>query len=105
MPSFVQTGGARLGWFNMTWPFARLSADREEIRLLCAGERNYVFPRQSIQRLSRHRGFFSVGLRIEHTVPAAPEFVVFWASLFLWTSGYRKLKARLRYLGYQVYDA
>jgi hypothetical protein len=100
---YSQTGGARLDGFNATWPFATLSATQEALQLSCLG-RDYAFPRQSIRGLRRHRGIFSVGLRIEHSVASLPPFVVFWASVFFWTSGFRKLKAQLESLGYEVQD-
>ena len=37
-----------------------------------------TFPKASITRLSKHSGFFSTGLRIEHSAPRAPQFIVFW---------------------------
>jgi len=45
---------------------------------------------------------FSVGLRIEHAEQLVPRFVVFWASLFFWTSGFPNLKERLEGLGYEI---
>ena len=96
-----QTGGARLGHFNASYPFATLSADSQMLRLTCLG-RDYVFPRSSIQRLSRHRGLFSVGLRVEHTEPSYPQFIVFWASVFFWTSGFQRLRTQLESLGYAI---
>jgi len=101
--TFSQTGGARLGMFNASWPFATLSATPDALRLSCLG-RDYSFPKGSIRSLSRHRGIFSTGLRIEHSDSSFPEFVVFWASLFFWTSGFRKLKAQLESLGYEIRD-
>ncbi len=99
--TYAQTGGARLDSLNASWPFAELSADSESLRLSCLG-REYVFPRDAIRRLSRHRGIFSVGLRIEHREPSAPEFIVFWASVFFWTAGFGKLKEQLEKLGYEI---
>ena len=96
MSSFKQTGGARLDSFNAT-----LSGNPEALRLACLG-REYHFPRNSIRRLRRHRGIFSVGLCIEHTQDSLPQFVVFWASLFFWTSGFQKLKTQLESAGYKV---
>lgn len=101
--TFTQTGGARLGMFNATYPFATLSATPELLRLSCLG-RDYSFPKGSIRRLSRHRGCFSTGLRIEHADSSFPEFVVFWASLFFWTSGFQKLRTQLEGLGYEIRD-
>ena len=99
--TYAQTGGARLDSFNASWPFAKLSASSECLRLLCLG-REYAFPRSSIRKLSRHRGIFSVGLRIEHREQSAPGFIVFWASIFFWTAGFRKLKEQLEKLGYEI---
>ncbi len=99
--AFSQVGGARLGFFNATWPFATLAADKEGLCLYCFSKK-YVFPKNQIRRLSRHRGIFSVGLRIEHSESSMPHFVVFWASIFFWTSGFQKLKTELEYLGYEI---
>ena len=96
-----QTGGARLDYFNASYPFATLSADSQTLRLRCLG-RDYVFPKSSIRRLSRHRGFFSVGLRVEHTEQSCPQFIVFWASVFFWTSGFQRLRTQLESLGYEI---
>jgi hypothetical protein len=76
MATFTQTGGARLNNFNASYPFATLSGDSEALHLSCLG-REYHFPRSTIRRLRRHRGLFSVGLRIEHTQDSLPEFIVF----------------------------
>ena len=101
MATFTQTGGARLDNFNASFPFATLSGDSEALHLSCVG-REYHFPRSSIRQLSRHRGLFSVGLRIEHTQDSPPEYIVFWASAFFWTSGFQKLRTQLQSLGYDV---
>ena len=101
MAKFIHTGGARLDHFNATFPFATLSCDSEALHLSC-GEREYHFPRTSIRRLHRHRGLFSVGLRIEHSEKSLPEFVVFWASAFFSTSEFRTLRTQLESLGYEI---
>ena len=101
MAIFTQTGGARLDNFNASFPFATLSADAEALHLSCLG-RKYHFPRSSIRQLRRHRGLFSVGLRIEHTQDSLPGFIVFWASVFFWTSGFQKLRTQLEILGYDI---
>lgn len=98
---FSQTGGARLDYFNATFPFATLSGDFEGLRLSCMG-RDYAFPKNKIRKLSRHRGIFSVGLRIQHSEPSYPESVIFWASVFFWTSGFDRLRAHLQRLGYDL---
>jgi hypothetical protein len=101
MQTFTQTGGARLGWFNASYPMATLSGDSDALHLSCLG-REYHFPRSSIRQLRRHRGLFSVGLRIEHTQDSLPEFIVFWASVFFWTSGFQKLRTQMESLGYDI---
>ena len=83
---FVVRGGVRAGAgpltaFNATWPFAALRADESALVVACFGNR-WVFAKASIVRLSRHRGFFSTGLRIEHTVIDISEFFVFWCFRF-----------------------
>ena len=100
--ALIQTGGARLDAFNATMPFATLSVTQDALKLSCMG-RDYVFPKGSIQRLTRHRGVFSVGLRIEHIEKSLPQFVVFWTSaFFFWTWAFSVLTTRLESLGYEV---
>jgi hypothetical protein len=99
--SFNQTGGARLDFFNATYPFATLSGNEERLELLCMGN-IYVFPKEHIRALKKHRGFISIGLRIEHAKSEYPRSIVFWASLFFGTSGFRQLKGKLEKLGYRV---
>jgi hypothetical protein len=101
--SYTRTGGAKLGRFNASWPFATLSATSDALRLSCLG-RNYDFSRGSIRGLSRHRGILSTGLRIDHNNASYPDLIVFWASLFPWTSGFRKVKTHLEGLGYEIRD-
>ena len=93
MSMFSQIGGARLGFFNATWPLAKLVVSPAELRLRVLGIK-LTFAKGSIVRLSKHSGFISTGLRIEHSTQA-PSFIVFWtpnvAALLeaLSQSGYR----------------
>jgi hypothetical protein len=101
--SFWQKGGARIGWKNVTAPFATLSVSREALRISCFGT-DYTFPKDTIAGLSRHRGIFSIGLRVQHTVPVYPDFIVFWISFIPW-GGRRRfaaLKQKLESLGHGV---
>jgi hypothetical protein len=102
-PIFSQTGGARVGWRNVTMPFAVISGDRNALRLSCFG-RDYVFHKTTIERLSRYRGLFSLGLRIEHTVPVFPSFMVFWVSIAWSRKSFARLKEKLESLGYTVHE-
>jgi hypothetical protein len=96
--TFAQIGGARIGFINATWPFARLSATPEAIALRCLIFK-FTFPRDSITRLSRYKGFSSSGLQIEHKVARYPAFMLFW------TFSFDTLKAELEALGYAVRDS
>jgi hypothetical protein len=94
---FAQIGGARIGFFNATWPLARVSADRDAIVLrLFPFIIKFTFSHDSITRLSRYRGLTSTGLQIEHKVPHYPRFMLFW------TFDFDTLKAELQSLGYTV---
>jgi len=98
----IETGGFRVGRnallaLNATWPFGTLEIhpDRLVLRTLF---RRYTFPRESIVALSVFSSLFSRGLRIEHSTPSYPRFVVFWSSHM---SG---LQQRLAEAGYVVVD-
>src|SRR5205823_10696803 len=53
--------------FNASWPFASLKIQDAGSTLSSLGKR-WIFPRTSIERLSKYAGLFSVGLRIEHSI-------------------------------------
>jgi hypothetical protein len=101
--NFSQNGGARIDSWNVTIPYAVLSAYRDALRLSCLGQ-DYVFPKDRIIALSRHRGLFTVGLRIEHDVPLYPAFIVFWVAVFFKRTRFTLIKERLNALGYEVKD-
>ena len=100
METFRQRGGARIGGksriarFNLTWPFVTLTADAHKIRL--GGFLCYELPKSRLVRLSAYSGALNRGLRMEHTVPEVPAFIVFW------TFDYERLAANLRHIGYVV---
>ena len=88
-----------MDFFFATWPLARLSGDSESLRLRCGS--TFVFPRDKIGTLSKYRGLFGIGLRIEHTVESIPEFIAFW--IVFWDN-FKELKSELTRLGYDVQD-
>jgi hypothetical protein len=101
--SFSQVGGARISLMNATFPFARLSMSQGMLQLAVLGlGQPYVFPRGKIVALAKHRWFFSTGLRIHHTVPSNPRFIVFWVGLFFCRRRFATLRARLEAFGYAV---
>jgi hypothetical protein len=99
LPDYAQRGGVRIGTglraLNATWPLATrtVSTSKLSIRSVLG---SFVFPKNSIKRLSRHHGFFSVGLRVQHEDPSCPSFVVFW------TFGFGRLRDELQRAGYDV---
>jgi hypothetical protein len=98
---FSLRGGARIGMMNASIPFAQLSISRKGLRLSSLG-REYFFARERISVLSRYQGFFSTGLRIDHTVPVYPEKIVFWVAAFLQESRFARLKEVLNEFDYEV---
>ncbi|QDT63101.1 hypothetical protein [Calycomorphotria hydatis] len=99
----TKTGGARIGIVNVSWPFVKLTVTEDAIQLSRPGP-NYHFPKESIRSLSRHRGVVTNGLRIEHNNSSLPEFIVFWPSLFCWSSDFQKLKTQIEELGHTVQE-
>lgn len=104
---YKETGGLRWGQslmrgLNASWPFAKLHASRDEIRIdvsiFWMWRRTFRFARREIRALRRRRGLVSVGLRVEHDRPDYPPFILFW------TFKYPRLKAGLVQLGYEVMD-
>jgi hypothetical protein len=80
---FTQQGGYRIGrnaWlsFNASWPLGSLEVRSGQLAL-CTITRRLVFPVTSVTAISTYYGMFSVGIRIEHTVPEYPRFIVFWS--------------------------
>ncbi len=100
--AFSQTGGARIGKsialsVNATWPLAKLTVTETGLRLSVLGL-TWSLPRGSIRSLRKYRGYFSTGLRIEHSIPRRPPFVVFW------TFRFPELRRELDRCGYAVSD-
>jgi hypothetical protein len=78
--SLTYVGGARIGWFNATWPFAKLSVEGNVLVLKVRPFGTYTFTSQQVFSLERY-GFIPVlawGVRINHVVPGYPKKIVFW---------------------------
>jgi hypothetical protein len=83
---------------NGTWPFGRLESHHDRLVLNTLFHR-YTFPRDSIVSLSICSGFLSRGMRIEHSIPAYPRFIVFWSFHI------SRLRQRLSEASFAVHDA
>lgn len=97
---FTQQGGYRVGRsallsFNASWPFGSVELRSGELALHCI-TRRLVFPVAAVTSVFIYHGLFSVGVRIEHTIPDYPRFVVFW------TRNPDELIQRLKDAGYPI---
>ena len=73
----LHVGNSYFNAINASWPFAKLRIEKESIGLF-SPVGNPSFPRDQITKLSKYSGFFSKGLKIEHTANQPP-FIVFWS--------------------------
>jgi hypothetical protein len=71
------TGGARLGWVQATWPFARLSISPGQLTISLALAGRYTFAPPDVSGLERC-GIASNGIRLVHTRAHYPETIIFW---------------------------
>jgi len=71
-------GGARIGWVNASWPFARLTADAGALTLWSLG--TYTFTPAQVVTLERYGSIpiVSSGIRIRHNRPVYPQTIIFW---------------------------
>jgi hypothetical protein len=79
-PNEPITGGARVGLFNATWPFAKLMADPDSLTLKVVWAGTFTFTPKQISKIERYVQipFIGWGIRIRHNVPSYPEKMIFW---------------------------
>lgn len=78
MEEIAVRGGARIGFFYATWPFAKLSASPVRLRLTCALV-SYDFEPREVISLARDGSipFFYNGIRILHARADYPSKIIF----------------------------
>lgn len=91
-----QLGGARVGWFNFSFPFARLQADSSGLSFTALGMR-YQFTHENVVALKLYRGWVFQGVAIQHSREATPEILIFWPM-----GAARTLLAELNAIGWPV---
>ena len=74
------TGGARVGWINWTWPFAKLSADFQKLRLKIRLDGEYIFEPGQVISLKKYGVLpvIATGIQINHSRLDYPEKIIFW---------------------------
>jgi hypothetical protein len=73
-------GGLRAGSFNVTFPFARLRVDRDELQLTAPGIGTIRLRPDQIVELKRYKSFLSGGYLVYHKVKEFPVPIVFWGN-------------------------
>lgn len=96
--SLRTTGGARIGWVNVTWPFARLSASAQELSVSGTFIGRYNFSPEQIAALEPYGSIpvLANGVRIVHTVQNYPDKIIFWCF-----GSPKRLIERINTLGFQ----
>lgn len=65
-------GGARIGLFTLSWPFAKLIVDKNKIMLNASIAGNYIFFHQDV-RIEK----IDFGIMFHHNIPHYPSSIVF----------------------------
>jgi hypothetical protein len=71
-------GGALIGFFSATWPFAELKISSDAISLKVFFI-EYTFTRLHVYSIEFYKGIFSRGIKIIHDEPGLNMNVVFWS--------------------------
>jgi len=80
MNEFKQTGGARIGMANATFPFATLKVNKEKLELNVSIIGNYIFQPQDIISIETYSitSFIGQGIKITHRIPNYNQKIIFW---------------------------
>lgn len=75
---YVITGGARVGWFKASWPFATLTARPGILTIAALFAGTYEFTPDQVANLEISGGW-RPGLRIHHNRADVPERLIFYS--------------------------
>jgi len=80
MDEIKETGGARIGNANATWPFATLIVNKNELELKAGIIGNLVFKPSDVTSIERYVQIplIGQGLKINHSVSGYNPKVIFW---------------------------
>ena len=92
------TGGARIGWVNATWPFARLAASHDELCISGMLIGSYKFKPSEVVALEPYGSIPLIGrgIQILHSNASYPGKMIFWCF-----GSPERLIDRIRDLGFQ----
>ena len=75
-----ETGGARIGMGNATWPFAKLKVTRNRLELNATILGSLIFRPSDIISIEPYSEIVKSGIRINHSVSSYNDKVIFWNS-------------------------
>jgi hypothetical protein len=77
---FAATGGARIGSTNATFPFAKLTANHEALKISVFILGSYNLAPEQVVAITKYSIllFFASGIKIEHIVSNYPTRIIFW---------------------------
>jgi hypothetical protein len=78
MTEVKETGGARIGMANATWPFATLTVNKDTLQLNATILGKLLFRPGDIVSIVPYSSFISSGLKINHRVAGYKDQVIFW---------------------------
>ncbi len=78
--TYTQTGGARVGSFNASFPLAAISATQDQLRLKVAIAGEYTFRPGEVVSIDRHTliSILGWGIKIVHNKKEYPDNIIFW---------------------------
>ena len=78
---YVKTGGARIGWMNVTWPFAELWTAPERLTITAQFLGKYAFTPEQVCAVEPYVmvPILGWGIRVQHCVPDYPQRIIFWS--------------------------